>query len=94
MLAIDGDELIHAVGRECPHLRLQTGSSDGGHELGVGRLDPEHLLGRMPHRGEDDRAGIDDRAVQIEENDGKPHPRRWYPCTGFARPDMAPAAGC
>jgi len=29
----------------------------------------------MPHRGEDDPAGVDDGAVEVEEDDRKAHPR-------------------
>ena len=71
--AVDGDELVDAVGSERVHLRLEPGPADGRHQLFVGRLGAEHLLRGMPHRGEDDRAGVDDGAVEVEQNDRKTH---------------------
>src|SRR5919197_1807956 len=95
--AVDADELVDAVGRELEHLRLETGPSDRGHQLLGGRLDAQHLAGGVPHRGEDDRAGVDNRAVEVEENDWKPHaadasrgPRRRAAC----RRDMSVASAC
>ena len=67
------DELIRALRIDRDHLRLESRPSDGLHELGVGVLPAEHLARRVPHRREDDRAGVDDGAVAIEENGGKSH---------------------
>ena len=72
------DELVDAVRRERPHLRLETRSAHGRHELGVRRLDAENLARSVAHRGQDDRAGVDDRTVEIEEDDGKSHWFRSY----------------
>jgi hypothetical protein len=73
MRAIDVDELVDLVWRESMHLRLETGAADRRHQLLVGNLSSENLLGGVPHRRKDDRAGVDDCAVEIEEDDRKPH---------------------
>ena len=36
-------------------------------------LEAEHRRRRVPHRGEDDPARVDHGAVEVEEDDGKPH---------------------
>ena len=74
--AVGDDELLDTVGRERAHLLLEPRAADRGHQLVVGRLESENLLRGVPHRREDDRAGIDDRAVEIEENDGTAHLHR------------------
>ena len=56
--------------------RLEAGTTDGPEQLLVGVLAAEHLARRVPHRREDDRAGIDDRAVEIEEDGREPHTLR------------------
>ena len=71
--AVHRDQLLDTIGCECVHLGLEPGSAHRGHELLVGHLRTEHLFRRMPHRGEDDRAGVDHRAVEIEEYDRKTH---------------------
>ena len=67
--AVDADELVDPLGREDGHLRLEPGAADGLHQLGVAEVAAEHLARRVPHRREDDRAGVDDGAVEIEEDD-------------------------
>src|SRR5919197_1925428 len=71
--AVAPDELVDLVGREHGHLRLETGPADRAEELVVAELLTQHLARRMPHRGEDDRARVDDGAVEIEENDREAH---------------------
>ncbi len=55
------------------HLRLEPRPTDGLHQLFVGVFAAEHLAGRVPHRGEDDRSGVDHGSVEVEENGLEPH---------------------
>ena len=99
--AVDADELVDPLGREDLHLRLEPGAADGLHQLRVPEVAAEHLARRVPHRREDDRAGVDDGAVEIEEDDGEtdhgdlivgngdevqPPRRRRRPCLGARAP--------
>ena len=73
MGAVDVDELVDPVRVEVAHLRDQARPADrGAHELLV-RLAPEHGHGRVAHRGHDDRPGVDQRAVEVEEDDAVLH---------------------
>jgi len=72
--AIDAHELVDACGVEGLHLRLEPRPADGGQELGLGVVAAEHGLRGMAHRREDDRAGVDDSAVEIEQDDREAHP--------------------
>ena len=81
---INRDELVRTVGRKGLHLRLEPRPADRGHQLLVGNLDAENLSGGVSHRGENDRAGIDDRAVEIEENDRKTHDVMLAACTQYS----------
>ena len=72
--AVDAHELVDAVGRKRLHLGLEPRPADVRHQLGLGVAALEHGLGGMPHRSEDDPAGVDDSAVEVEEHDGKAHP--------------------
>ena len=69
--AVDADELVDAVGVEGAQLRLEPRAADRLHQLVVGVLAAEHLARRVTHRREDDRAGVDDGAVEVEEDDGE-----------------------
>jgi hypothetical protein len=71
--AVDVHEPVDVAGGERAHLRFEAGTADRPHQLGVRVLVPEHFARRVPHRGEDDRAGVDDRAVEVEENGPEPH---------------------
>jgi hypothetical protein len=64
--AVDVHEPLDLVGRERAHLRLEPGAADRLQQLLVGVVPAEHLARRVPHRGEDDRAGVDYRAVEVE----------------------------
>ena len=66
-------EPVDMVRGERTHLRFEAGTADRLHQLGVRVLEPEDLARRVPHRGEDDRAGVDDSAVEVEENGPEPH---------------------
>jgi hypothetical protein len=67
--AVDADEVVDPLGREDLHLRFEPGTADGLHQLGVPEVAAEHLARRVPHGREDDPAGIDDGAIEIEEDD-------------------------
>ena len=67
--AVDAHELVDVIGSEHRHLRLEPGAADRMHQLGVGEFATEHLARGMAHRREDDRARVDDGAVEVEEND-------------------------
>jgi hypothetical protein len=71
--AVDAHELVHAIGSKRTHLGLEAGPADGGHQRLVRDLGAEHFLRGMPHRGKNDRAGVDHRAVEVEENDWITH---------------------
>ena len=72
--AVDAHELVDARRVERLHLRLEPRAADRRQQLLVGVLAAEHGLGRVPHRREDDRAGVDHGAVEIEEDDRVAHP--------------------
>ena len=71
--AVGVDEPVDAVGVEVTHLRDEAGAADRGADKLLVRLRPEDGHGRVSHRGEDDRARVDQRAVQIEEHNPKAH---------------------
>ena len=72
--AVDVHELRRrASGSIATHLRFEARPADGPHQLGVRVLTAEDLARRVTHRREDDRAGVDDRAVEIEEDDRESH---------------------
>jgi len=67
--AIGLHELVDPVGVEVAHLGDQARPTDrGAHQLLV-RLTTEHGQRRMLHRGQDDRPGVDQRAVEVEQDD-------------------------
>ncbi len=73
MRAVRVDQLVDAVGVEVAHLRDQARAADrGADELLVG-VAAEDGPRRVPHRGEDDRPGVDQRAVEVEEDDREAH---------------------
>ena len=69
VLAVHAHELVGPIRREGHHLRLEPGAADVRHQLGVAVVAREHRARGMAHRGEDDPAGVDDGAVEIEEDD-------------------------
>ena len=72
--AIDADELLDVLlASEHVHLRLEARPADRRHQHLVGDLPAEHRPGGMAHRREDDPAGVDDGAVEVEEDDGEAH---------------------
>ena len=67
------DALCDVIRRKRRHLSLEAGTADRLQQLLVGVVASQYLLRRVPHRGEDDPAGVDDGAVEVEEHDRKPH---------------------
>ena len=72
--AVDAHELVDALRVERLHLRLEARPADGGEQLLVAVGAAQDRLGGVAHRGEDDRARVDDGAVEVEEDDRVPHP--------------------
>ena len=71
--AVHRHELLDARVVERLELRFEPGATDARQQFGVGELALEHRARCMAHRGEDDPAGVDDGAVEIEEHDRKAH---------------------
>ena len=60
-------------GVELAHLLLEIARADAGEQDLVRVVAPEHGRGRVPVGGENDPAGVDDRAVEVEEDNGEAH---------------------
>jgi len=73
VLAVAGDEVLYAVGVDQAHLLDQAGAAHGSAELLVGDVAVEDGLRRVSHRRDDDRAGVDHGAVEVEEDDREAH---------------------
>ena len=73
VLAVGGNEVVDAVGRERLHLRDEARAADGRAQHLFGNVAAQHRLRRVLHGCHDHRPGVDQRAVEIEENDRKPH---------------------
>ena len=72
--AVDAHELVDAVGVERAHLRLEARARRRAAISSASGISRSSTVSRrMPHRGEDDRAGVDDGAVEVEEDDRKAH---------------------
>ncbi len=67
------DELVDAVGVERLHLRDEALAAHRRRKLLIRKLTPRHRADGMVHGREDDRPGVDQRAVEIEEDDGEAH---------------------
>ena len=72
-LAVGVRELVRLLGVELAHLLLEVPGADAGHQHLVGEVSPEHGRRRVPVGREDHPAGVDDRAVEVEEDDGEAH---------------------
>ena len=70
---VDAHELVDARRIESVHLRLEPRPADGGEQLRIRVFAAQHRLGGVAHRCEDDRAGVDDGAVEIEQDDRVAH---------------------
>jgi Glycosyl hydrolases family 38 N-terminal domain/Alpha mannosidase middle domain/Glycosyl hydrolases family 38 C-terminal beta sandwich domain len=66
--AVDVDEPLDVLRRERRHLGLETGAADRLQQLLVRVVAPQHLARCVPHRGENDRARVDDGTVEVEED--------------------------
>ena len=74
VLPVRLDQLVDAVGVEVAHLRDDARPADRrAHELLVGISRPRTVSDGVLHRGEDDRPGVDQRAVEVEEDDREAH---------------------
>ena len=73
VLAVDLDELVDATGPQLLHLRDEALAADGRGELRVPDVAVEHGTNGVLHGREDDRPGVDQRAVEVEEDDAKAH---------------------
>ena len=71
--AVDRDELVDPVGIELAHLVLEARAADRRPSAPRRGVAAEHGHRRVPHRGDDDRAGVDHGAVEIEEDDWEAH---------------------
>src|SRR3954452_4910380 len=71
--AVDVDEAFDVLGRERVHLGCEPGAAHGLQQLLVGVVPAKHLARGVPHRGEDDRAGVDEGAVEVEEDGLEAH---------------------
>src|SRR5205085_11737649 len=73
VLAVSADELVDARGVERAHLLEEARTADRGKDPLVRHLAPEHGPGGVLERGEDHPARVDQGAVEVEEDDWKPH---------------------
>jgi hypothetical protein len=73
--AVRVDQVVHPVLVQRAHLRDQARPADGGRQLLVGDLAAEHRRGGVPHRRDDHRPGVDERAVEVEQDDRVAHGR-------------------
>ena len=67
------EQRLGALGVYRLHLRDDPLPADGHPELLRGNLATEDRPNGVLHGGEDDRPGVDQRAVEVEEDDAKPH---------------------
>ena len=73
MAAIHVDELVRALLVEGAHLLDEPGAADSCEQNLVRDLAVEHGARRVLERSQDHPAGVDQRAVEIEENDREAH---------------------
>src|SRR5205823_14250336 len=73
VLPVGADELVGARLVECSHLLEEPRSADRGEDSLVRYLAPEHGPRGVLERGEDHPARVDQGAVEVEEDDRKPH---------------------
>ena len=66
-------ELCRTVGVYRHHLRFEARPADGPHQLRIRVLPAEHLARGVAHRRKNDRARVDDRAVEVEKDRRKSH---------------------
>ena len=73
VLAIHADELVHPLGVEELHLVREVRASDLREDLLVRKTPAQDGFRRMMKRAEDRRGGVDERAVEVEQDDRESH---------------------
>ena len=73
VLLVDVEEFVRALGVECLHLRDDALAADRRAELLPGDLATENGPRGMLHGLENDRPRVDQRAVEVEEDDREAH---------------------
>jgi hypothetical protein len=73
VLAVDPHELVGLRDVDRAHLVVDVGAADERGQLGLRDLALEHGPRGMPERREDDRPGVDQGAVEVEEDVGVGH---------------------
>jgi hypothetical protein len=68
VLAVDPDELVYVGGRKDAHLVVKVRAPDERRDLLLLDVASKHLARGVLEGGEDDRAGIDERPVEVEEH--------------------------
>ena len=76
VLAVHAHELVDVLGVEQRHLVREVRAADLRQDLLVGETPAKDRLRRVMEGAEDHRGGVDERAVEVEEDDWKPHPRQ------------------
>ena len=76
VLLVRLEQLVGMLRVDRRHLRDDPLAADGQTELVRRDLPPEHGAHGVLHRGEDDRPRVDQRAVEVEEDDAEAHVRR------------------
>ena len=71
--AVARDEVVDAGRVERAHLLVERRTADVGEQRLVGYLAREDGARSVPERREDHRAGVDQRAVEVEEDDREAH---------------------
>ena len=74
VLLVGLEQRVGVLGVDRLHLRDDPLPADRQPELVAGDLAPEHGANGVLHRREDDRPGVDQRAVEVEEDDREAHP--------------------
>jgi len=74
VLAVGGDEVVDLLRVERVHLGDEARTADGCGKDFLRDLATEHRSGGVFHRRDDHRARVDQRAIEVEEDDAKAHP--------------------
>src|SRR5437763_2286119 len=74
VLAVCADELVHPLGIEELHLVREVRAADLREDLVVRKTPAQDSFRRVVERAENRRGGVDERAVEVEEDDREAHP--------------------